>query len=135
MLYVFEIGGIKLLSPKNRIKDKIWLQFRNPKHYHQHHQQNNQCRRAVVAHVFNQHSEGRGRWTSEFEASLVYRMSSRMVRTTQKNIILNKQTNKQTNTTQHNKTSKQSQQQNQNKDTKKQPMDSANNLMGGGLWL
>jgi hypothetical protein len=41
---------------------------------------------------------GRGRWISEFEASLVYRVSSRTARTTQRNPVLkkhNKQTNKQ----------------------------------------
>jgi hypothetical protein len=42
---------------------------------------------------------GRGRWISEFEASLVYKVSSRTARATQKNPVLkNKQTktNKQT---------------------------------------
>jgi hypothetical protein len=42
---------------------------------------------------------GRGRWISDFEASLVYRVSSRTARATQKNTVLkNKQTktNKQT---------------------------------------
>jgi hypothetical protein len=39
---------------------------------------------------------GRGRWISEFEASLVYRVSSRTVRATQRNLVSkNKQTNKQ----------------------------------------
>jgi hypothetical protein len=48
---------------------------------------------------------GRGRWISEFEASLVYRVSSRTARTIQKNLVSknkqtnNKQTNKQTTTT------------------------------------
>jgi hypothetical protein len=45
---------------------------------------------------------GRGRWISEFEASLVYRVSSRTARATQRNPVLknnnNKQTNKQTKT-------------------------------------
>jgi hypothetical protein len=43
--------------------------------------------------------EGRGRWISEFEECLVYRMSCRTARTTQRNPVLkkqNKQTNKQT---------------------------------------
>jgi hypothetical protein len=41
---------------------------------------------------------GRGRWISEFEASLVYRVSSRTARDTQRNPVLkNKQTSKQTN--------------------------------------
>jgi hypothetical protein len=42
---------------------------------------------------------GRGRWISEFEASLDYRVSSRTARATQKNPDLKtktKQTNKQT---------------------------------------
>jgi hypothetical protein len=38
----------------------------------------------------------RGRWISEFEASLVYRVSSRTARAAQKNPV-SKQTNKQTN--------------------------------------
>jgi hypothetical protein len=33
----------------------------------------------------------RGRWISEFEASLVYRVSSRMARATQKNPVSKKQ--------------------------------------------
>jgi hypothetical protein len=37
----------------------------------------------------------RGRWISEFEASLVYRVSSRTARVTQRNPVSNKQTNKQ----------------------------------------
>jgi hypothetical protein len=42
----------------------------------------------------------RGRWISEFEASLVYRVSSRTARATQRNPVsekTNKQTNKQKN--------------------------------------
>jgi hypothetical protein len=38
---------------------------------------------------------GRGRQISEFEASLVYRVSSRTARTSQKNPVSKKQTNKQ----------------------------------------
>jgi hypothetical protein len=47
---------------------------------------------------------GRGRWISEFEASLVYRMSSSTARATQRNPVSKKQkqnpktTNKQTKT-------------------------------------
>ena len=44
------------------------------------------------------HMERRGRWISEFEASLVYRVSSRTARATQRNPVSknkNKQTNKQ----------------------------------------
>ena len=34
----------------------------------------------MVAHAFNpQHSGGKGRWISEFEASLVYKVSSRAI--------------------------------------------------------
>jgi hypothetical protein len=33
---------------------------------------------------------GRGRWISEFEASLVYRVSSRRAKTTQRNPVLKK---------------------------------------------
>jgi hypothetical protein len=40
---------------------------------------------------------GRGRWISEFEASLVYRVSSRTARAIQRNPVSNKQTNKQKN--------------------------------------
>jgi hypothetical protein len=42
---------------------------------------------------------GRARWISEFEASLIYRVSSRTARATQRNPAskTNKQTNKQTN--------------------------------------
>jgi hypothetical protein len=40
---------------------------------------------------------GRGRQISEFEASLVYRVSSRTARATQRNPVSNKQTKKQTN--------------------------------------
>jgi hypothetical protein len=41
---------------------------------------------------------GRGRWISEFEASLVYRVSSRTARATQRNPVSKnkKQNNKQT---------------------------------------
>jgi hypothetical protein len=47
----------------------------------------------------SQHSGGRGRWISEFEASLVYKVSSRTARAIQRNpVSKNKkqQTNKQT---------------------------------------
>jgi hypothetical protein len=37
----------------------------------------------VVVHTFN--PRGRGRWISEFEASLVYRVSSRTARAIQRN--------------------------------------------------
>jgi hypothetical protein len=48
---------------------------------------------------------GRGRQISEFEASLVYKVSSRIARATQRNPVSknqNKQTNKQTNKTRQN---------------------------------
>jgi hypothetical protein len=48
----------------------------------------------------------RGRQISEFKASLVYKVSSRTVRATQKNPV-SKQTNKQTNKKQKPKTKKQ----------------------------
>jgi hypothetical protein len=38
---------------------------------------------------------GRGRWISKFNDSLVYRVSSRTDRATQRNPVSNKQTNKQ----------------------------------------
>jgi hypothetical protein len=46
--------------------------------------------------VLSQHLGGRGRQISEFQASLVYRVSSRIARATQRNPV-SKQTNKQTN--------------------------------------
>jgi hypothetical protein len=53
----------------------------------------------VVAHTFKPSTlGGRGRWISEFEASLVYRVSSRIARATQRNPVSKnkiKQTNKQ----------------------------------------
>jgi hypothetical protein len=39
---------------------------------------------------------GRGRWISEFQASLVYRVSSRTTRATQRKTKQNKQTDKET---------------------------------------
>jgi hypothetical protein len=42
----------------------------------------------------SQHSGGRGRWISEFEASLVYRVSSRTARAIQRNPVSTKQKNK-----------------------------------------
>jgi hypothetical protein len=38
--------------------------------------------------------EGRGRWISEFEASLVYKVSSRTARAIQRNPVSKKQNNK-----------------------------------------
>jgi hypothetical protein len=49
----------------------------------------------VVAHTFkSQHLEGRGRRISEFEASLVYRVSSRTARATQRNPVSKNQKKK-----------------------------------------
>jgi hypothetical protein len=39
---------------------------------------------------------GRGRWISEFETSLVYKVSSRTARATQRNPVLKNQKNKKT---------------------------------------
>jgi hypothetical protein len=44
--------------------------------------------RAVVAHAFNLSTwGGRGRWISEFEVSLVYKVSSRTARATERNPV------------------------------------------------
>jgi hypothetical protein len=46
-------------------------------------------------HLYSQHLGNRGRWISEFKASLVYRVSSRIARAIQRNpVSKNKQTNK-----------------------------------------
>ena len=60
------------------------------------------CSRAVVVHAFNPSTREleAGRRISEFEASLVYKVSSRTARATQRNPVLKKptkKTNKQTN--------------------------------------
>jgi hypothetical protein len=47
---------------------------------------------------------GRGRWISEFEASLVYRVSSRTARATQRNPVSKKQKQKTKTTTKTKKT-------------------------------
>jgi hypothetical protein len=46
----------------------------------------------------NLHLQGRGRWISEFEASLVYTVSSRTARATQRNPVLGKKNKKQNQT-------------------------------------
>jgi hypothetical protein len=54
----------------------------------------------MVVHAFNPSTPegGRGRWISEFKASLVYRVSSRTARYIQRNpVSKNKRQNKQTN--------------------------------------
>jgi hypothetical protein len=60
---------------------------------------------------------GRGRRISEFKASLVYRVSSRTARATQRNPVLKNQKNKKTKTkqTKTKKTNKQTKQQQQQK--------------------
>jgi hypothetical protein len=42
----------------------------------------------------SQHLGGRGRWISEFDAILVYRVSSRTARATQRNLVLEKKKKK-----------------------------------------
>jgi hypothetical protein len=42
------------------------------------------------AHLYSQHSGGRDRWISEFEASLVYKVSSRTARAIQRNPVSKK---------------------------------------------
>jgi hypothetical protein len=49
--------------------------------------------RTVVAHALG----GRGRWISEFEASLVYRVSSRTARATQRKTLSREKNKKQKN--------------------------------------
>jgi hypothetical protein len=44
------------------------------------------------AHLSSQHSGGRGRQISEFEASLVFKVSSRTARATQRNPVSKNQT-------------------------------------------
>jgi hypothetical protein len=50
---------------------------------------------------------GRGRWISEFEASLVYRVSSRAARATQRNPVSKNNNNNNNNKTTTTKTKKQ----------------------------
>ena len=47
--------------------------------------------------LYSQHSGGRGRQISEFEASLVYKVSSRTAGAIQRNPVSKNKTNKQTN--------------------------------------
>jgi hypothetical protein len=60
---------------------------------------NNRSSRAVVAHAFN--PRGRGRQISEFEASLVYKVSSRIARATQRNPVLENQREKKNRSSRH----------------------------------
>ena len=48
----------------------------------------------MVAHTFNPSTGGRGRQISEFKASLVYRVSSRTVRDTQRDPVSKKKKKK-----------------------------------------
>jgi hypothetical protein len=61
------------------------------------HQEFNKSRTvAVVVHAFNPSTllGGRGRWISEFKASLVYKVSSRTVRATQRKPVSENQKKK-----------------------------------------
>jgi hypothetical protein len=44
--------------------------------------------------LWSQHLGGKGKWISEFEASLVYRVSSRTARATQSNFVSAEKQNK-----------------------------------------
>jgi hypothetical protein len=55
---------------------------------------NPQLCQAVVAHAFNLSLGGRGKLIFEFEASLIYRVSSRTARATQRNHVLKNQKKK-----------------------------------------
>jgi hypothetical protein len=54
--------------------------------------------RAVVAHIFDPSMGGRGRQISEFEASLVYKVSSRTARAIQRNPVSKTKTKTKTKT-------------------------------------
>jgi hypothetical protein len=73
--------------------DLKYQMFRQDSALHKH----KQAGQAVVAHAFNpstwEAEAGGGRWISEFEASLVYKVSSRTARATQRN--LSRKNNKQ----------------------------------------
>jgi hypothetical protein len=60
-------------------------------HMHRAHTYNNSNNDNLSRVVVAQHSEGRGRWISEVEASLVYKVSSRTARATQRNPVSKKQ--------------------------------------------
>jgi hypothetical protein len=62
--------------------------------------------------VESQHLGGRGRWVSEFEASLVYKVSSRTARASQRNPVSKQQQ-------QQNKTKQNTQNENENKNKNK----------------
>jgi hypothetical protein len=90
---------------------RLWMTIFSSSHRKQRDSQ------VVVAHAFNpstQHSGGRGKQISEFEASLVYRVSSRTAKDIQKNPV--SKTNKQTKTKTKNKKQK-----TKNKNPKKTP--------------
>jgi uncharacterized protein (DUF2252 family) len=68
------------------------------------------CHQAWLFHIIllkvlseSQHSGGRGRWISELKASLVYRVSSRTARTTQRNPVSKNQRNNNSNNNNNNK--------------------------------
>jgi hypothetical protein len=52
---------------------------------------NKKLSRAWWHKPLTQHLRGRGRWISEFETSLVYRVSSRITRVTQRNHVAKNQ--------------------------------------------
>jgi hypothetical protein len=76
---------------------------------------------------------GRGRWISEFEASLVYRVSSRTARAIQRNPVMkNKTKQNKTKQTNNNKkqTNKQKTKKRKRKETKKGSLSAGSHLLG-----
>jgi hypothetical protein len=75
---------------------------------------------AVVAHAFDLSSwGGRGRWISEFQVNLVYKVSSRTARATQRNPVSKNQKNKNKNKNKKTKTKTKTKKPNQNKTKQK----------------
>jgi thiol:disulfide interchange protein len=74
---------------------------------------------------------GRGRRISEFEASLVYRVSSRTARATQRNPVSKKQKQKQKQKQKNPQTKNQTKTKNKNKQTNKQTKKPSKLLMAG----
>jgi hypothetical protein len=84
------------ISTKYPTPNNIKLTMSNVKSYHQTQKRYRNCKPGVVAHAFNPSTQGgRGRRISEFEASLVYKVSSRTARAIQRNPV-SKNQNKQT---------------------------------------
>jgi hypothetical protein len=67
----------------------------------------------------SQHLGGRGRQISEFEASLVYKVSSRTAKATQRNSVSKNQNNTKQNKTKQNKKQNKTKQNKTNKQKKK----------------